>query len=69
MSASEKWTISFFGIKGVGSFFYLSFALILASFLYEKEVWSLMAFVVLLSVVLHGLTASLVINKLGFDNE
>ncbi len=65
--AAKKWTISFFGIKGIGSFFYLSFALSEANFAYQKEVWSLTAFVVLISILLHGLTASFVIKKLGIE--
>ena len=63
MKTREKWAVSFFGIRGIGSFFYLSFALSEAEFPYQKEIWSLTAFVVLLSVVMHGLSASWVIKK------
>ncbi len=64
ISKKKKLIISFFGIKGIGSFFYLSFALREASFTYEKEIWSLTAFVVLISILLHGLTASKAFSKL-----
>lgn len=60
----EKLAISFFGIKGIGSFFYLSFALNEAQFSNEEELWSLIAFIVLISILVHGLTASLTMKKL-----
>ena len=63
----HKWAISFFGIRGIGSFFYLSFALSEADFVYQEEIWSLTAFVVLVSILLHGLTASFIMGRLKLD--
>lgn len=60
----EKLAISFFGIKGIGSFFYLAFALNEVHFTYQQDLWSLVAFIVLLSILIHGLTATPVIQKL-----
>lgn len=60
----EKFAISFFGIKGIGSFFYLAFALDKAEFAQKQEIWSLTAFIVLTSIVMHGLTASIAMKKL-----
>src|SRR5690606_19419540 len=57
--------ISFFGIKGIGSFFYLSFGLVHAYFEITEEIWSFVAFVVLVSIIVHGLTASIGMKKLG----
>lgn len=67
----EKVAISFFGIKGIGSFFYLSFALKEVEFAHKGELWSMTAFIVLVSIVLHGLTASTTMKKLRirFINE
>ena len=64
MRHRDRGAVSFFGIKGIGSFFYLAFALEKAEFAYQREIWSLVAFVVLLSIVIHGLTASVAIQKL-----
>jgi NhaP-type Na+/H+ or K+/H+ antiporter len=61
----EKFGISFFGIKGIGSFFYLAFALKQTSFLHGEEIWSLVAFIVLLSIFIHGLTATPFMEKIG----
>lgn len=60
----EKLAISFFGIRGMGSVYYLAFALGHASFGNEDDLWAIVGFTVLLSIVMHGLTATSVINHL-----
>lgn len=57
MSKKEKVTLSFFGIKGVGSLFYLAFALKEAPFENTAELWCVVSFVVLCSIIIHGLSA------------
>lgn len=63
LTRKEKAAVSFFGIKGVGSFFYLAFAINKVTFQHEAELWALVAFVVLVSMVVHGLTASLTMKQ------
>lgn len=58
MPLHEKLGISFFGIRGIGSFFYLSFALDKVTFAEADQLWSVVSFIVLVSIVLHGVTAS-----------
>lgn len=60
----EKLGISFYGIRGMGSFFYLSFAFEQTDFPLARQLWALVAFIVLLSLVLHGLTATTTMEKL-----
>ncbi|WP_226999101.1 cation:proton antiporter [Flavisolibacter tropicus] len=60
----EKLGISFFGIRGMGSFFYLAFAFEKTRFPLMHQLWAIVAFIVLLSLVLHGLTASKTMKKL-----
>jgi NhaP-type Na+/H+ or K+/H+ antiporter len=60
----EKLVISFFGIRGVGSFFYLSFALAQTDFAFKNELWSLLSFIVMLSLLVHGITATQAMEKL-----
>ena len=60
----DRLAMSFFGIRGVGSLFYLSYALHHAPFAEAKELWALVAFVVLLSIAVHGVTASPVLTRL-----
>ncbi|MFF1699398.1 cation:proton antiporter [Streptomyces sp. NPDC058257] len=61
----ERAMTSFFGVRGIGSVFYLAYALgegELQS--YDEELWSVVTFVVLLSVILHGAAASPVLRRL-----
>jgi NhaP-type Na+/H+ or K+/H+ antiporter len=60
----EKLGISFFGIKGIGSFFYLAFAFNETKFEYKEEIWAMVAFTVLLSIIIHGFTAGTVMTRL-----
>jgi NhaP-type Na+/H+ or K+/H+ antiporter len=59
----EKLGISFFGIRGIGSFYYVAFALKQANFKFAEEIWALVSFIVLISIVLHGITATKVMRK------
>ncbi|MDS0260268.1 cation:proton antiporter [Haloarcula sp. S1CR25-12] len=67
----ERLVVSFFGIRGVGSFYYLSHALAESSFqeiefvVAATELWAFVGFVVLLSIVLHGVSSSPVMD--AFD--
>ncbi|GAA2207864.1 cation:proton antiporter [Nonomuraea monospora] len=55
----ERLAISFFGIRGIGSLFYLAYALGQADFgVPAEELWAVTGFTVLASVVLHGVTAT-----------
>lgn len=54
----EKLAISFFGIRGIGSFFYLSFALDKVTFVDAEQLWSVVGFIVMISIILHGVTAT-----------
>ena len=60
----EKVAISFFGIRGIGSLYYLSFAFSQAGFTEEKKLWALAGFIVLVSVVVHGMLATPVMRYL-----
>ena len=49
----EKWVIAFFGIRGLGSFYYVAYALGVATF--QAEIlWTVVCFVVLVSIIMHG---------------
>lgn len=54
----EKWAISFFGIRGMGSVYYLAYAFKEAHFPYADKLWTIVTFTILLSIVVHGLTAT-----------
>jgi NhaP-type Na+/H+ or K+/H+ antiporter len=65
----EKLAISFFGIRGMGSVFYLAFAFKESKFLFVDELWAIIAFTILLSVFIHGLTATPIMKYLKENIE
>ncbi len=54
----ERATISFFGIRGVGSIYYLAFAVQHAGFEGTPTMWSTASLIVLVSILLHGVTVT-----------
>lgn len=54
----ERLAISFFGVRGIGSLYYLAFALNEHEFPGAEELWALVALVIAISVVVHGSTAA-----------
>ena len=61
----EKMAVSFFGIRGIGSFFYLAFALIESKFNNGTELWAVTSFIVLASIFIHGISATTVIKNIS----
>ncbi|MFI7289553.1 cation:proton antiporter [Streptomyces anulatus] len=56
---NERAATAFFGIRGIGSLFYLAYAVGEGDFgPYEREMWAVVVFAVLISVVVHGVAAS-----------
>lgn len=57
-SQSEKRTIAFFGIRGVGSFYYLAYGLNHLEIDEGARLWAIVGMVALLSILLHGVTVT-----------
>ena len=56
--AKEKAVIAFFGIRGLGSFYYLAYATGQAQFERTELLWVTICLVVLASIVLHGIAVT-----------
>ncbi|SEO28940.1 NhaP-type Na+/H+ or K+/H+ antiporter [Halogranum amylolyticum] len=65
----ERATIAFFGIRGIGSFYYLAYALNEETFGQSETIWALVGFVVLVSVVVHGIVATPVLERLSRQGD
>lgn len=68
-STAKKWAISFFGVRGIGSFFYLSFALLHGDFKEYNQLFGIVSYVVLFSIVIHGFTSLRVIEYFNRQSE
>ncbi len=66
-SWSERLTLAFFGIRGVGSFYYLAYGLNHAPIAGAERLWAIVGLIVLASVLLHGLTVTPVMR--GLDRQ
>lgn len=64
VSWRERLAISFFGIRGIGSIYYLSYALNKQDFPGADEIWALVCLIIVISIFTHGILASPVINYL-----
>lgn len=69
----ERGALAFFGVRGIGSFYYLAYATTQGAFSEASELWATVGFTVLLSILVHGLSATPVMNRLdrvrGVDPE
>ncbi|MBP0445912.1 sodium:proton antiporter [Roseomonas sp. SSH11] len=61
---TEKVIIAFFGIRGVGSFYYLAYGLNHMEVEGAERLWGIMGLIVLMSVLLHGLTVTPIMRSL-----
>ncbi|RZA33748.1 MAG: sodium:proton antiporter [Lysobacteraceae bacterium] len=57
----ERWIIAVFGVRGIGSLYYLAFATHHADFGNTEALWAVVCLVVVLSILLHGLSAQRVL--------
>ncbi|GAA4372262.1 cation:proton antiporter [Hymenobacter koreensis] len=61
---SERAIISFFGIRGIGSIFYLAFALTKGDFDDPRRLWAILGFTMVVSIIVHGILATPIMNWL-----
>lgn len=56
--AKERGLISFFGIRGIGSFYYIAYGVNHGEFVTSEKLWAITGLVVVISVVVHGISAT-----------
>jgi len=69
LDPGERRAVAFFGVRGIGSLFYLAYATSHHHVPDEAWLWSTVAFVVIASVLLHGVTATPVMARLDARRE
>jgi NhaP-type Na+/H+ or K+/H+ antiporter len=63
-TAGSKFAISFFGIRGMGTIYYLAHAVTEEFFVEIRPVWAVAVFTILVSIVVHGISAGPVLAHL-----
>ncbi|MEY2847444.1 MAG: antiporter NhaP2, partial [Actinomycetota bacterium] len=65
----ERRVIAFFGVRGVGSLFYIAYALEQGSFPEADRLWAIVSLVIVGSIVIHGVAATPVMARLDARRE
>ncbi len=60
----ERALVSTYGVRGIGSLYYLGYASTHVEFIDEGPLWAVVAFTIFASTVIHGLTASSTVEAL-----
>jgi NhaP-type Na+/H+ or K+/H+ antiporter len=59
----ERLVVAFYGVRGIGSIYYLAYAGSHMELADEEQLWATIAFTILASTVVHGLTAGLAVER------
>jgi sodium/hydrogen antiporter len=65
----ERNIVAFFGIRGLGSIFYLAYALNHGEFADANELWRLLSLVIVTSILIHGVTVTPLMRKLAISRK
>jgi NhaP-type Na+/H+ or K+/H+ antiporter len=65
LSRHDRAIVSFYGIRGIGSIYYLAYATGHVELVNETEIWAMVAFTILASTIVHGLTAGVVVDPVN----
>ncbi len=60
----ERLLLAFLGIRGVGSVYYLAYGLNHGDFGDSERLWAVVGFIILLSIIVHGVTATPLLARL-----
>jgi NhaP-type Na+/H+ or K+/H+ antiporter len=58
LNMRERAVVAFYGVRGIGSVYYLGYAATHVEFIDEGALWALATFTIFASTVIHGLTAA-----------
>jgi len=64
LDSRSRAVVSVYGVRGIGSIYYLCYAGSHIEFINEAQLWSLIALVILMSTVLHGFTVGWAMDRL-----
>lgn len=67
LQESKRYIISFYGIRGIGSLYYLLYAFYHASFEQSNEILALTTTIIIISMFIHGLSAKAVMKKRNLE--
>jgi NhaP-type Na+/H+ or K+/H+ antiporter len=60
MNHGDRLIVGFFGVRGIGSIYYVGYATGHMEFINESQLWALVTYTIFASAILHGTTSFLV---------
>lgn len=69
LSGRERAVVAFYGVRGIGSIYYLAYAGHHVELTNEYELWATIAGTILLSTLVHGLTAGMAVERVTGELE
>ena len=63
LPSRERFVVAFYGIRGIGSIYYLAYAATHITLPNAEQLWAIVAFTIVISTMLHGFTAGLAIDR------
>lgn len=61
----DRWIVAIFGVRGIGSIYYLGYAAGRIEFVNEDQLWALVAYTVFASTVIHGVAEYFLMDRLS----
>ncbi|WP_338241206.1 cation:proton antiporter [Aurantiacibacter hainanensis] len=59
----ERWAVAFYGIRGIGSIYYLAYAGSHIELVNEGALWATVTFTIVVSAAVHGMTAGVAVER------
>jgi sodium/hydrogen antiporter len=69
LTRHERWAVAFFGVRGVGTIYYIAYASGMIEFVNEEPLWALTAYTIFASTVVHGATSFVVDRIAPIDGQ
>lgn len=69
LKGRDRVIVSLYGVRGIGSIYYLSYAGHHVELVNEEGLWATVAFTILLSTIVHGLTAGFVVERATGEHQ
>jgi sodium/hydrogen antiporter len=65
----ERFVVASYGVRGIGSIYYLAYAASHVEFVNEGQLWATIAFTIAVSTVVHGLTAGTAVERVTREED
>ena len=65
----ERFVVAAFGVRGIGSIYYLGYATSHLEFVNEGALWATIAFTIAISTIVHGLTAGTAVERVTREEQ